>query len=316
VTAPRIFVAALLASILAACASPYVLERKTADELFADAGTDIRDGNGRGAITKLEYLKTKYPDFPDREGVDFRLAEARRVNGDLWRAFVEFREFLQRYPITSLSSRIESNLFEIGRQLLDSRWSFLGTGLFREADDGVAVLYFLVDNFPHGPKADDALRRVAQYKFLARDYAGAVADYERIIRAYPSSAWRDLAEYRIGIAYLRSVERADLDRSALLKAREALGSYLATRPEGSSLEEARAALYECDEKLAESEFRIGEFYRRIDEPFGARLHYRNAVIGYPVTQYAARAEARLAEMPPGEIPLPLSTASRKASGAR
>jgi outer membrane assembly lipoprotein YfiO len=159
------------------------------------------------------------------------------------------------------------------------------------------VLNFLVDNFALGPYADEALRRVAQYKFLSGDYPGAIAAYERILRTYPGSTWRDLAEYRIGIAHLRSVQRADLDRSELLRAHEALASYLESRLEGTRLEEARAALAECEERLAESEYRIAEFYRTIDQPFGARLHYENAITGYPGTEYAAKAEERIDDLP-------------------
>ncbi len=294
-----------LAPLLGGCKAPYRYEQKTPDELNADAGADLRGGDGHAALAKLDFLKSKFPEFPDRQGVDFKVSEAKKLNGSLWKSFVSFREFLERYPITSYFAAAEKHIFEIGTNLLQSRSSFLGTGLFRDSDDGVLVLNFLVEKFPSSSLADEALRRVAQYRFESGDYAGAILDYERILKGYPGSPWRDFAEYRIAIAHLRAVPRPDLDQSELRAAREALTNYLATRPEGARQEEARAALAETEELLAESEFRIGAFYERIDEPFGASIHYKNVVTEYPRTLFASRAERRLDAL--GDVSVPPSS---------
>lgn len=290
---------AALAAALAATAAcqSYPYSKKGPDELFADAGTDIAEGRGSEALKKLEYLGGKFPEFPDKEGVEFRTAEAKRVKGNLWRSFVEFREFFSRYPVTSRFRSLEDNVYAIGTQLIQSRASFLGTGLFRDADDGVAVLEFFVDNFPSSSRADEALRQIAEYRYELGDYPGAIRAYERILNAYLASAWRDQAEYRIALCHLKGVRRADLDQTEMLKARELLTNYLQTRAEGARRDEVKAALRECDEKLAESEYRIGEYYRVIGQRFGAELHYKLAITNYPGTAFAREAERRIDALP-------------------
>lgn len=299
----RVLTLCLLAGAAASCATRYPYERKSADELYADAGLDINNNDGTAAMNKLDYIKEKHPDFPEKEGVDFRYVEARKAKGKLWKSFVELREFLEKYPVSSRRSKAEELLFEIGTSLLQSTSSFLGTGLARDADDGVLVLEFLVDNFQNSRLGDESLRRMAQYKFESGDYPGAIRDYQRILKSYLGSQWRDLAEFRIAIAHLRTVRRPDLDQSELLKAREALQNYLSTHPEGSRLEEAMAALRETHEMLAESEFRIGDYYRVIEQPYASALHYKNAIAQYPGTRFAAKAEERLSGMP-SQIPPP------------
>ncbi|MFN0205712.1 MAG: outer membrane protein assembly factor BamD [Planctomycetota bacterium] len=300
----QILLIVALAAGAASCRAPYPYSQRSADEIYADAGIDIENGNGSGAMAKLNYLRDRHATFPDQEGVDFRFVEAKKLNEDYWNAFEDLREFLQKYRVTTRHAKSEELLFELGTTLLQSTSSLLGLGIARESDDGVLVLEYLREQFPNSRYGDEALRRMAQYRFESRDYQGAIRDYELILKVYPGSQWRDLAEYRIAIAHLRGQKRPDLDQSELLKARESLQNYLLSRPEGVRLDEAKAALRETEEKLAESEYKIGEFYRVVEQPFGAALHYKNAIVTYPGTEYAARAEERLAQMPAHIEPAP------------
>jgi outer membrane assembly lipoprotein YfiO len=282
-----------LAAVAACQAYPY--SKKSPDDLYADAGVDIANGRGSSALAKLDFLKSKFPDYPDKEGVEFRVAEATKVQGNYWRAFVAFRDFSEHYPLTSRYGALENNLYETGSLLIQSRASLLGTGLVRDADDGVAVLEYFIERFPTTDKAAEALHQIGEYKYEIGDFAGAVNAYQRIVNAYRGSPWLDKAEYRIPICHLRGVRRPELDQAELVKAREEFRAYLSTRAEGARRNEARAALRECEEMLAASEYSIGEFYRVIGEPFGAAIHYKIALTEYPGTVAASQAEARITE---------------------
>lgn len=298
---PVLFLLLLFASI--SCAARYPYEKKSPDELYADAGVDIEKNEPDAATAKLDYLKNKHPDFPDREGVAFRYAQIKKLYGKYWKAFVAFREFLDQYPVSGHRREAGELIYDTGVKLTQSTSSFLGLGIARDSDDGVLVLEYFVDNFQNSSLASEALRRVAQYKFETGDFQGAIRGYQRILRSYLGSQWRDLAEFRIAISHLRGVRRADQDQSELLKARESLSNYISLHPEGARLDEAAAALREADEMLAESEYKIGDYYVVIEQPFAASMHYKQAIVNYPGTEFAARAESRLAQMPKNiEIP--------------
>jgi len=303
---------ALLFAALPACALlPFGRSRyaqQTPEQLLAEAGGDlaryeesVRAGKPEPrlageALAKLDHLRDKRGGGSDRETLEFRRAQALHALGRPWDAYLASKAFAEKYPTSARRSEIARILHEIGLAYDRDPSALPVLGWFPKRRSAVPVFETLVENFPKGDEADEALRRIGALRFEEEEWIEARTAYERLLKGYPGSEWADLAEFRIGICHLKEAHSPSLDLREMRKAREALEGYLKNRPEGSRRREAEASLAQVLEMLAEREWRTGDFYRRIGNAFGARNHWKSAVSGYPGTKGADKAAAALRSM--------------------
>lgn len=318
---PRLAWAAVL---LPACSSiPFFgggrYADRTPDQLLAEAGVDLakfEEGAKAGtpdrdlareALRKLEHLRDKKGGGPDKETLEFRRVQALHALDRRWDAYLAAKAFAEAYPTSTRRPDLERILHEIGLAYDRDTEGIPLLGWFPRRGSAVPILETLVEHFPRGDAADDALRRIGAYYFDEGDWIEARTAYERLLKGYAGSEWADLAEFRAGICNLREAGAPSHDLGAMRRSREKLEGYLKNRPEGGKRAEAQAALAQVLEMLAEREWRTGEFYRRIGNTFGARHHWGETVSGYPGTAAAARAATALRALGPAETrPAPAS----------
>ncbi|HET6202257.1 MAG TPA: outer membrane protein assembly factor BamD [Planctomycetota bacterium] len=301
---------AWIAAALPACSSLPLLgggryADRTPEQLLAEAGADLarfeesakagrpEPGLARAALDKLDHVRDKRGGGPDRETLEFRRVQALHALERRWDAYLAAKEFAAKYPTSTRRPEIERVLYEIGLAYDRDAGGIPLLGWFPRRGSAVPVFETLVEHFPRGDAADEALRRIGAYYFDEGKWIEARTAYERLLKGYGGSEWADLAEFRIGICHLREARGPSLDLGAMRRAREALEGYLKNRPEGARRADAQTALAEVLERMAEREWRTGAFYRRTGNAFGARHHWREAATGYPGTGAAAKALAAL-----------------------
>lgn len=255
-------------------------------------GQDATDA----AAARREISKLKPEESSDPERWNFLIAQAQFACGDLSGAFAKYRLLLENFPLTRHREDTEKAIYQIATQWSLRGGSFLGTGWFSDRDDALKALTYLVDYAPRSPFADDALRLSGIIQFQDRDFEDAISTFERILQGYPESIWCDFAEYHIALSYLRRVRRPTTDRDGLLEAETRFRDYLARRSEGAFRAQAETGRAEALERLAESSFEIGNYYRRIGEPLGARYHWEETVKKYPNSRFAELARKAIEEL--------------------
>ncbi|MGH7150339.1 MAG: outer membrane protein assembly factor BamD, partial [Planctomycetota bacterium] len=292
--------AAWCTAVLPACSSiPFFgggrYADRTPEQLLAEAGVDlakVEEGKAAGApdrdlareaLRKLEHLRDKRGGGPDKETLEFRRVQALHALERRWDAYTAAKAFAETYPTSTRRSDLERILYEIGLAYDRDTGGIPLFGWFPRRGSAVPVFETLVEHFPRGDHADEALRRIGGYYFDEEEWIEARTAYERLLKGYAGSEWADLADFRVGICNLREAGAPSHDLGAMRRAREKLEGYLKNRPEGGKRAEAQAALAQVLEMLAEREWRTGEFYRRIGNEFGARHHWREAVSGFPGT---------------------------------
>ncbi|MCI0585723.1 MAG: outer membrane protein assembly factor BamD [Planctomycetes bacterium] len=326
------WVAAGGTALLAACSSiPFFgggrYADRTPEQLLAEAGVDLakveegaaagnpEPGLAREALRKLEYLRDKRGGGPDKETLEFRRVQALHALGRRWDAYTAAKAFAEAYPTSTRRPDLERILHEIGLAYDRDTEGIWLLGWFPRRGSAVPVFETLVEHFPRGDYADDALRRIGGYHFDEEEWIEARTAYERLLKGYSGSEWADLADFRVGICNLEEAGAPSHDLGAMRRAREKLEGYLKSRPEGGKRAEAQAALAQVLEMLAEREWRTGEFYRRIGNSFGARHHWGETVSGFPGTAAAGKAAAALRALGPAEtLPAPASRPGAPGTG--
>lgn len=226
----------------------------------------------------------------------FLVAESYYLGGSRAKALNAYRKYVERFPIADHLETAESRIFEIGLLYLEGRIR-TGLGLFTHRGRGVSALEFVLKSFPRGRKTAEAQRVLADYYFRNKRWIEAIAEYRELIRRFPRNEWVALARYRIGLGYEAQVRGASYDPTILENAREALEAYVDLHPEGIHVEDARERLTVLADQLAEKVYEVGRYYERNDEGVAAAMYYHETLERFPGTESAARAEARLRELP-------------------
>lgn len=149
---------------------------------------------------------------------------------------------------------------------------------------------------------DEALELLGRARLRQREYAGAEADFARVLRDFPESDSAASAAFLMGEALLGQSRAADFDQEFTLKALQQWMDYRSAYPEHWRGPEATRRIGECRTRPATKLVHTGDRYVRLGQWEPARLYYRNALTEYgesPVAGDAliglAMVDARLGE---------------------
>ncbi len=126
----------------------------------------------------------------------------------------------------------------------------------------------------------------------------AVAEYKDFRTFFEFLDEAAYAQYRIGMAHFRRMEKPDRDRSQAKMAEQEFQDFVIKYPEHKLTPEAEQRLREVQEVLAEGDFRIARFYFAKDTENARRaaiLRLSEIVDRYPLYSQADRSLSMLAE---------------------
>jgi TolA-binding protein len=241
---------------------------------------------------------------------DARYYEAEcRFGMEKWNgAFELYKGLLKNHPLSPHAARVERRLYDMGVYLIyDGRQSFLDS-----SGEGVEVLEYLVQAFPNGDLADDALMQLADHEWRSRRPQDAVVRLHDLVDRYPGSEWAYEARLRLAKAY-RDMNRGDkYDADALRRAAAHYHSYIelvTADPKRAAeyakpLDSARIELREVEETLGRKGLAVSDFYLYDGRVQAARAELRNVIRLWPTSGAATEARRRLGESTAAVGPAP------------
>lgn len=215
--------------------------------------------------------------LPQQVAVSAGLTAAEQYlgRGRRMKAFRIVQKLETRYPTHYGRMRAGAILYEAGMSMIEDGWSILG--FFRTADKGAEVLEYMVLTYPSEPRCDQAYRRLAKHYEDDRLLTKALDRHEELLLWHADSPLAIESEADIPRLRLASLESPEYDRNELLKARFELEVWLDKHAGHPREERVRYDLDDCLRRLVASDLVIARFYRRIEEPYGARLHAGRAL---------------------------------------
>ena len=163
---------------------------------------------------------------------------------------------------------------------------------------------------PTGPLADDAVMAQATAYFRDDRHEDAAYQYEILRKDYPQSEHQQQA-HLLGLqSYMNSYQGPQYDRTPLKKAETLVDSTLRNLShqmpeEKPRLQQAQAAIRA---QMAERDYDMGEYYRRLGYNRAARQHYAVVLRDFSDTKFATlaaekmKATESLPDSPPDHFP--------------
>ncbi len=160
--------------------------------------------------------------------------------------------------------------------------------------DAKTEFRIIVLNFPGHNVVDKAQYYLAECHFKLKEYILAIAEYEKLVRMFPNSSYKDDALYKVGLSNYKLSPKYSLDQTYTLQAIEKLQHFMEEFPDGDYKDEANDIMTRCREKLAKKEYKNGELYRKLTYYDAAILYYESVVNNYYDTSWAKEAQYWLA----------------------
>jgi outer membrane protein assembly factor BamD len=191
---------------------------------------------------------------------------------------------------------------------------------------------FLEQN-PQDRRRPEALLGLADALYAEKRYEEAKFQYRRFLELYPTHAEAAKAQFNVAMSAFQRLRTIDRDQSTTLEALQEFQRLVQVYPRSPYVDEAKAKIAACRERLAAYElyvgrfyyrqdaypaaigrftgllrvypevsfadevlFLLGEAYRRNDEPQQAADSFETLVKRFPESRYANRARARLASL--------------------
>ena len=241
-----------------------------------------------------------HPNSPLASDARFYEAECRlgmeKYNG----AFELYKAFLAENPLSPHAPLIQRRLYEMGCwTIVEGSRGVLG--IFDYSSEGVDMLEYLVNAFPNGDLADDALIYVADFEAASRRPQDAVYHLHDLVDRYPGSEWALEGRLRLARAYRDLNRGLDYDADALKRSAAQYRAYIEivtaerdrAREYAEVLAQARLELGEVEEFLARKGLSAADFYLYAGKTEAARQELRNVIRVFPASGAADEARRRL-----------------------
>ena len=280
-------------------------ERRAAEDLLRTTVVGMLDAS-RADDDGLEDLERLYElELPStlRATAGIYAAERLFAEGHPVKAWKRIREVDRKLPDHGARTLAGEVLGTIGLWLIQSDESYYL--LFDYRERGVSALEYLILQYPLSSACSQAYVELSRRYEEDDDLDYAIERLEDLLLYHPGSEFATAAEARLPYLRMERLSRDDYDRSQLLQAAAEVDRWLARYP-GHELEPWVLELFrESRRRLAESDLGLARYYRRIDHPFGVRIHATRALAlaeAGEVESAVAEARALLAELPVEEQP--------------
>ena len=127
---------------------------------------------------------------------------------------------------------------------------------------------------------DEAVYLMGMAHLRMKDFAGAQADFERLLRDYPESDSAASASYRVGEALWGQSRGPDFDQDFTVKALEQWLNFRRDHPEHWLAPVATRDIAKARARLATKLYRTGDLYVKLKEYESARGYFRDVLTNY------------------------------------
>ena len=182
--------------------------------------------------------------------------------------------------------------YQRGVETLKGKTSFL---FFHDVDYAKSIEYFqeVIDNYPYSDYAVLAELQIGDIHFERGEYEEASSYYHDFVELHPNHPKVSYALYRNGLCSYNQMRSVERDQAPTREAVAQFKALLERYPNSEMAPDAQMRLIECQNRLAEQDIEIGDYYFAQHSWYAAARRYRLALTDYPNHGERARTLAQL-----------------------
>jgi len=162
--------------------------------------------------------------------------------------------------------------------------------------DAIPDFKAYVEQFPGTDKTDDALYYLGLSHIHERDYALASAQFDRLLRDFPTSPLQADALLELARCDDLQSHPAPLDQTETVRALTRYNQFVEQYPDHARVGEAKTRIRALRDRLAEKLFRSGRLYTKLRREKAAEFYLRKVLADYPDSKWASEATLLLASV--------------------
>jgi outer membrane protein assembly factor BamD len=274
-------------------------EGRNALEVMNKARLAEERGSSGSAIKHYSRIGKKYPNSIYAPEALYRSAKLRLARKEYLKSFEDFQQVITRYPNTKRFNEIIGEQYRIASALLDGArnrsWGWLPG--FRNRDKALEYYENILVNAPYSDYAPLSLMNIASGHSRLGHEEEAIDAFDRMINTYPQSPLTPDAYLKMAQTHSKLVTGPYYDQAATKESITYFTDFMLQYPNDANIGAAEKGLDGMKTMLAESKFKIGDFYfYRRSNYTAARVFYNEAITAYPDSPIAGRAKKRLADV--------------------
>lgn len=268
------------------------------EALYQKAKSLDDSGKPEKAVKIYKEVADEYAMSPSAAQARYRQAEILEQQGEIFKSFNAFQQFLQRYQSSNLYSKALNSQVKMTQAVADGKVkaSFLGLKSKISTKEIVEMLGKLRDNAPRSEISANAQFKIGEIYQTEKDYKESIEAYRKLVRDQPETSQAAEALFRVGVVFLEQADGGNHNQATLKLADEAFNDYLLQYPSHSKNAEAKRLLSGLKGRDLDSSLAIAKFYDRTGKIESAKVYYREIVKNSKTGSAHDYAKTRLKEL--------------------
>jgi len=141
----------------------------------------------------------------------------------------------------------------------------------------------LKEQFPKSKYLGKTQFYIGEIHFAKKAYEEAIAAYQNFINSYPAHSEVPKAQYQLAMCYYKQMTTPDRDQTNTRRAIEEFDKVRTKYPDSEYVQKAEEKIRKCQNRLAEHEFVVADFYRK-EQAYKAAINRLKTILEeYPNT---------------------------------
>jgi outer membrane protein assembly factor BamD len=247
------------------------------------------------AEDELKKLVKKFPSASAAAEAQFQLAVLYEEQQQFYKAFRAYQRVVEKYPQSPHMAGVIERQFRIGNVFLSGQKSkVMGVPILPALPRAIEVFDQVVKNAPFSPFGDKAVFNLGIAYKRSGNMPKALETFQFLIDQYPESTLVPDAKFQLGeVAYGMAQDTARYQEQMDV-AEEYFEDFIADYPDTNVQEKAEKLKQAIDEKNAEKNFKVAQYYEKSRFLSSALIYYEDVASNYPDSSWGKKAQERLA----------------------
>ena len=209
-----------------------------------------------------------------------------------YNAYLAYQKVIDKYPFSNKMDAVLEREFNIAAILSETNTKVLGL-TFPQHHLAIEIYQKIIANAPYNKLAPLSQYRIGLVLKSVGRFSEAKEQFQKVVNEYPESEWAEPAKYEVALSASKASLAPEYDQELTKEAKERFEIFVETHPDVDLTENAQQMMGELEDKEAEKDFGVAQFYEKQKEYQSAVLYYESILSRYQKSKWAQKALERI-----------------------